>query len=100
MTKHTSDELISKASAVEALVKTSKHITTYQDAIEAIYALPDETPKEKSQTKYEYWAWMNITGRVVSGRFKSRKQAMEWKRENPLLCIGCTLFGKIAEEEE
>ena len=46
--------------------------------------------------KYEYWAWLNITGQVISPHFSSKAKAIEWKRaKRPIGC--CSLFAKIKE---
>lgn len=49
--------------------------------------------------KYEYWAWINAYGNVISPRFSSKAKAIEWKKKKNFISGYYSLFAKIREEE-
>lgn len=50
--------------------------------------------------KYEYWAWMNIVGQIISPHFSSEAKARKWMRERRLLGNNYSLFAKLIQKEE
>ena len=50
--------------------------------------------------KYEYWAWMNVWGNVISPHFSSKAKAMAWKKEKSFVYDNYSLFAKVKTESE
>lgn len=49
--------------------------------------------------KYEYWAWMNVFGNVISPHFSSKAKAIKWMKEKGFASGSISLFAKIKTDK-
>ena len=50
--------------------------------------------------KYEYWAWINAWGNVISPHFSSKSKAIEWKKRKNYVNGTYSLVAKLRTNHE